>query len=215
MVLRTNKNYMDRSTMMDKHSLKSRARLVGRGLRMLVTLGVLTLLSSCELLPLRPQSETDAMEQPLPDAPGTVNQRMLRAFVEQGLSAEESGRGVIVYLTEFYFDFDRADIVDGARDKIRSIALEVNKEYARDRKLLIEGHTDSIGPKQYNLLLSRTRAESVQEELVYSRIPIDRINVYGFGEAAPIAPNKNPDGTDNPDGRARNRRVEFIILNPE
>jgi outer membrane protein OmpA-like peptidoglycan-associated protein len=76
----------------------------------------------------------------------------------------------------------------------------------------VEGHTDSVGSPSYNLDLSRRRAEAVHAALV--RLLAGRptqFEVRGFGATRPIAPNRNPDGSDNPKGRQRNRRVTVAI----
>jgi outer membrane protein OmpA-like peptidoglycan-associated protein len=76
----------------------------------------------------------------------------------------------------------------------------------------VEGHTDSVGSPSYNLDLSRRRAEAVHAALVrlLAGRPT-RFQVRGFGASRPIAPNRNPDGSDNPKGRQRNRRVTVAI----
>jgi outer membrane protein OmpA-like peptidoglycan-associated protein len=74
-----------------------------------------------------------------------------------------------------------------------------------DAKIIIEGHTDDLGPADYNSLLSEERALSVKTYLInHFRISPGRVMIKGSGEARPIAPN------DTPDGRSLNRRVEFI-----
>jgi outer membrane protein OmpA-like peptidoglycan-associated protein/tetratricopeptide (TPR) repeat protein len=70
----------------------------------------------------------------------------------------------------------------------------------------IDGHTDSVGSDAYNLKLSQARAQSVVEYLVKHGIPRERLVAKGFGETKPVAPNTTPEG------RAKNRRVEFRIL---
>jgi outer membrane protein OmpA-like peptidoglycan-associated protein len=65
----------------------------------------------------------------------------------------------------------------------------------------------------YNLALSRRRAETVARELIGQGLHRERVTIQAYGEARPVAPNLNPDGTDNPAGRARNRRVEAVIRN--
>jgi outer membrane protein OmpA-like peptidoglycan-associated protein len=79
-------------------------------------------------------------------------------------------------------------------------------------KVLIEGHTDSKGSPDLNLELSKRRAEAVKDWLVKKkRIPKSIITTRGFGETKPVAPNTNPDGSDNPQGRQQNRRVEITV----
>ena len=69
----------------------------------------------------------------------------------------------------------------------------------------IDGHTDNLGDPQLNLRLSEQRAESVKSELVKRGLPSSRLEVQGFGETQPMSPN------DTKAGRAKNRRVEFIV----
>lgn len=72
-------------------------------------------------------------------------------------------------------------------------------------KIIIEGHTDNLGPDDYNSVLSEERAQSVKTHLInHFKISPDRVMIKGAGEARPLAPN------DTPDGRSLNRRVEFI-----
>ena len=71
--------------------------------------------------------------------------------------------------------------------------------------VLVEGHTDNVGDKRFNQRLSEERAAAVREALVKRGVDGDRLATRGFGETRPVAPNKSPAG------RAKNRRVEFII----
>lgn len=72
--------------------------------------------------------------------------------------------------------------------------------------LKLEGHTDSTGDANFNLTLSKKRAEAVKNYLIGKGIPASRISAEGFGSSKPIADNKTSDG------RAKNRRVEFKII---
>ncbi len=103
-------------------------------------------------------------------------------------------------------------------DKLTAAAqadLQDTAKLIRDRAkgvVRVEGHTDSIGTQAYNLPLSQRRAQAVRDAL--AQLLSDRptqFSVKGFGASKPIAPNKNPDGSDNPKGRARNRRVTVAI----
>ncbi len=76
----------------------------------------------------------------------------------------------------------------------------------------MSSHTDSIASNDYNLALSQRRAESTVRYLVNKGIAQERLVAKGYGESKPIAPNSNRDGTDNPEGRQKNRRTEFKIL---
>ncbi|MGZ4089526.1 MAG: OmpA family protein, partial [Bacteroidia bacterium] len=76
----------------------------------------------------------------------------------------------------------------------------------------IQSHTDSKGSDQYNEKLSQKRAESVVNYLIGKGINPLRLKAKGYGESKPIAPNENSDGSDNPEGRAQNRRTDFKII---
>jgi outer membrane protein OmpA-like peptidoglycan-associated protein len=78
--------------------------------------------------------------------------------------------------------------------------------------VLIEGHTDGKGTHAYNMTLSDKRAASVKSWLVQNGgVVASRITTRGWGETKPVAPNKKPDGSDDPAGRQKNRRVEITI----
>jgi OmpA-OmpF porin, OOP family len=76
----------------------------------------------------------------------------------------------------------------------------------------IQSHTDSKGSESYNIKLSQKRSESVVKYLVSKGIDPRRLRAKGYGESLPLVPNDNPDGTDNPSGRAKNRRTDFKII---
>jgi outer membrane protein OmpA-like peptidoglycan-associated protein len=82
----------------------------------------------------------------------------------------------------------------------------------KNMKLEIGAHTDSKGTDAYNVKLSDARAKSVVDYLIEHGITADRLMSKGYGESKPIADNTNADGSDNPDGRQKNRRTEFKIL---
>ena len=144
----------------------------------------------------------------------TDNQKLAGILQDGGLVTEETDRGLVIYLPALFFDYGSSTLITEAQDKIRYIGNTVNQDFSQNRAILIEGHTDSKGNDEYNLELSKQRALSVADELVFSQVSADRIQTQWYGETAPIAPNSNDDGSDNPEGRAKNRRVEFIILNP-
>ena len=77
--------------------------------------------------------------------------------------------------------------------------------------VLIEGYADAVGPESFNLELSRERAKAVRDYLVEHGIVADRLRAVGRGEIEPLAPNARDDGSDNPEGRAVNRRVELSV----
>jgi len=75
----------------------------------------------------------------------------------------------------------------------------------------ISGHTDSRGADDYNLKLSLNRAKSVVSWLKKRKVSGKRMTAVGYGETKAIAPNENPDGSDNPEARQMNRRIELTI----
>jgi OOP family OmpA-OmpF porin len=78
----------------------------------------------------------------------------------------------------------------------------------------VAGHTDAIGTAEYNQGLSERRARAVYDYLTSHGVDASRISgPNGYGETRPIAPNTNADGSDNPEGRARNRRTELNVQN--
>jgi OOP family OmpA-OmpF porin len=102
-----------------------------------------------------------------------------------------------------YFDFDKADIKPESEPAIKEIAklIQDNKEL----KLYVVGHTDNVGTIDYNMKLSKARADAVMKELITKyNISSQRLKAYGIGSLAPVASNK----TD--EGRAKNRRVELV-----
>ncbi len=140
------------------------------------------------------------------------NRELLDELKKQNLEARETERGVVVNLPDVLFEFGKANLTIGARDKARDIA-DVLANQAKGRRVSIEGHTDSIGSDAANQSLSERRANSVASALESEGVGKDRISTTGYGKRYPVAPNKNTDGTDNPSGRAKNRRVEVIIEN--
>lgn len=140
------------------------------------------------------------------------NRQLIEELKRQNLEARETDRGVVVNLPDVLFEFGRADLTGDARAKIRTISDVLNNQ-AQGRRVSVEGHTDSIGSEAANQRLSERRAENVVMELENSGVSPQRITAKGFGERYPVAPNSNSDGTDNPAGRAKNRRVEVVIEN--
>jgi outer membrane protein OmpA-like peptidoglycan-associated protein len=106
------------------------------------------------------------------------------------------------------FDFDKADLKPAAEPALQRL-LELTR--ARAGAILVEGHTDAKGSQPYNLGLSQRRADSVKAWLVTHGTATGRIGTKGWGASKPEAPNTKPDGSDDPDGRQKNRRVTVTI----
>lgn len=78
----------------------------------------------------------------------------------------------------------------------------------------LRGHSDSRGSDGDNKVASRIRAEKVRDYLIEKGVDKARISIVALGEARPAAPNAKQDGSDDPEGRARNRRVEAVVAMP-
>lgn len=116
-----------------------------------------------------------------------------------------------IVIKNIYFEFDKWDITDSSKLSLDSTLLPL---LIANPNLIVEvsSHTDSKGSDKYNATLSQKRAESVVNYLVSKEVLKDRLLAKGYGETAPIAPNENSDGSDNPEGRAKNRRTEFRVI---
>ncbi|WP_179954059.1 OmpA family protein [Denitrobaculum tricleocarpae] len=104
-----------------------------------------------------------------------------------------------------------SSLTPAARSLLQKLATIVNSSEFDTRVLTIEGHTDSVGRESYNLKLSTQRAEVVGQELVFNQVRADRITTIGYGESRPVASNTKPDGSPDPQGQAKNRRVDIVI----
>jgi outer membrane protein OmpA-like peptidoglycan-associated protein len=111
---------------------------------------------------------------------------------------------VTIVLNNIFFDFDKSTLKPESYPELNRI-IQLMKERS-GMQIEISGHADATGPQPYNLTLSERRARAVVQYLTREGIKSERISVQFFGESKPVAPNTTPDG------RRRNRRVEFKIL---
>ncbi len=127
------------------------------------------------------------------------------------LGAKTTQKEIRVSLSgDVLFDFDKWEIKKAAEKTLYKLVKAINGLNVKE--VLIEGYTDSKGSESYNLTLSKRRAEAVRAWLIEKgKLKDLKIITKGYGEAHPVAPNTNPDGSDNPTGRALNRRVEIYI----
>jgi len=109
----------------------------------------------------------------------------------------------IIVMNNIFFDFDKSELKEESFPELNRI-LQFLKE--ADIEIAISGHTDNIGPEEYNMGLSDRRANSVQQYFIKNGIAEERIELKFFGETKPIETN------DTREGRSKNRRVEFEIL---
>jgi outer membrane protein OmpA-like peptidoglycan-associated protein len=119
------------------------------------------------------------------------------------LQAKQTDRGVVVTLGDVLFDTGKSTLKPGATSAIGRLANFLSQN--SNTKVLIEGHTDSVGSDDYNIGLSERRARAVATELEARGIPESQIQTLGRGKDMPVATN----GT--PEGRQQNRRVEIVF----
>lgn len=138
----------------------------------------------------RAQTEAESLRQQLED-----------------MEATQTQRGMVLTLGDVLFDLNKATLQRPAQSVIARLAGFL-REYP-DRRVRVEGYTDSTGSDEYNRQLSEERARAVQQALVDQGVAADRIETQGFGEQYPVASNEDPAG------RARNRRVEIVVSDEE
>jgi outer membrane protein OmpA-like peptidoglycan-associated protein len=152
-----------------------------------------------------PDSDLDRRRS---DASSDLERRVSATLTD--LDAQVSGGDTVISLPDHVlFDFDRHELRPEATPTLDRIAEAV--DYFAPAPVRVAGHTDARGSTQHNQGLSERRARSVLDHLVGAGVDPDRLTAEGHGETRPVAPNQRPDGSDDPDGRARNRRVEVVI----
>ena len=122
----------------------------------------------------------------------------------ENLQLRQTESGVVVTLGDVLFASGETGLVEGARSSLEEVVDLLQTE--PEKKIRVEGHTDASGESATNLSLSEQRAQAVADTLIDLGVAADRITVIGMGEDFPIASNEDPEG------RARNRRVDVILL---
>jgi len=117
---------------------------------------------------------------------------------------------VVTLPAEALFDFDRDHLRPDAAAALLAALGDKPTHQDPGKLVQVRGHTDSKGSSAYNQDLSERRAAAIRD-LLEKRYPNlnGLVDAKGFGESRPIAPNEHPDGSDDPAGRARNRRVDI------
>jgi OOP family OmpA-OmpF porin len=113
-------------------------------------------------------------------------------------------------LSNIYYAYNSSELNEDSKE-----TLDLLYTILQDNESLVfelSSHTDSIGSKGYNERLSQKRAQACVDYLLEKGISEDQLIAKGYGESKPIAPNTSSDGTDNPEGRAKNRRTEYRII---
>lgn len=129
----------------------------------------------------------------------------------EDLKVKETDQEIRIELAaDVLFDFDKADIRPAAQAALHQ-AAEIIRERSKST-VRIEGHTDSKGNDAYNQKLSERRANSVKVWLTGKEgLGNLQFVTQGFGAKKPVVPNTKPDGSDDPEGRQKNRRVEIVL----
>ncbi len=157
------------------------------------------------------------------DPPDTIPPNAKRTVLDLRYTVENIGGRVedlrvketpteyrIELAADVLFDFDKWDIKPAAAAVLARAAAFIGQHAVGPVR--IEGHTDAKGTDSYNRRLSERRGESVKAWLAGpGGLGTLTFTTKGFGATRPVAPNTKPDGSDDPDGRQKNRRVEIII----
>jgi outer membrane protein OmpA-like peptidoglycan-associated protein len=155
----------------------------------------------------RPAKPAEATAPP----PATAHKPMSLAELETALHTEKTDRGRrLVLPADALFQSKQGELDDAAVTPLTTLTALV--EAVRPREIVVVGHTDSVGDDDANLSLSKQRAHAVAAWLA-AHDPKARPHFVeeGFGRTRPVAPNHNADGSDNPEGRAANRRIEIFL----
>jgi outer membrane protein OmpA-like peptidoglycan-associated protein len=140
---------------------------------------------------------------------GVSGRTEMLAAALQSLGAKKVGMEVRIALSsDVLFDFDKDVLRAEAAPALEKVAVVI-QSYP-NATVTIEGHSDNVGADAYNQALSERRAASVRAWLTSHHVTA-AISTKGWGESKPVVPNTKPDGSDDPDGRQKNRRVEIVV----
>jgi outer membrane protein OmpA-like peptidoglycan-associated protein len=132
-------------------------------------------------------------------ATGTGN-----VFYSPIVKSAKGGESIVLY-----FEFDKSELHPRALHQLDIISSLLKSDPAR--KMRITGHSDALGTDDYNVRLSAARAKNVRDRLLQLGVSATQIVTAGVGSKAPLDPDRRADGSDNPDGRSRNRRTEIYL----
>ena len=124
--------------------------------------------------------------------------------------AEKQKDKHILFHENIYFKLESAELSDASKGALDKLIEELKANPSWHVNSV--GHTDNTGSVRYNKLLSVLRAEAVKTYLYNRGIDFKRIHAFGMGSDQPVAENLAADGSDNPTGRAANRRVEIQLV---
>jgi outer membrane protein OmpA-like peptidoglycan-associated protein/tetratricopeptide (TPR) repeat protein len=168
------------------------------------------------LAAIRPVSEevieplVEEVEEVKEEAVKEVTEEVVKEVVEE-VKPEPEPR--VVFLRAIFFDFDKYSLTSQAKTTLDNL-YDIMKLFP-EMHILASGHTDAIGTDAYNMNLSKNRANSAIGYLKIKGVEAGRLQIKALGETEHIAINRNPDGSDSPEGRKLNRRVEFRVIKPD
>jgi outer membrane protein OmpA-like peptidoglycan-associated protein len=137
----------------------------------------------------------------------------LEALKKELKARETEGRLTMNLQGDVLFDYGKSELRPEAESALEKVAVVISQ--FPESNVLILGYTDAKGPADANLVLSQKRAAAVKRWLVKKgAVTETKISTEGLGEKHPVAENKNADGSDNPEGRQQNRRVEITVEKP-
>jgi|SRR3954452_15075717 OOP family OmpA-OmpF porin len=155
----------------------------------------------------RAQATASVVDIELP----VVDLVLTSSSLDDSVKTGETDKQIKVTLAaDVLFKFDKAALSPRARSRIAEVADRIRE--SKPSTIHVDGYTDSKGSNAYNLGLSKRRAEAVKAALVKALGgQAGTLVTVGHGEADPVAPNTNKDGSDNAKGRALNRRVTITF----
>jgi outer membrane protein OmpA-like peptidoglycan-associated protein len=155
-----------------------------------------------DLASARKQLETEKAAREAAEA--KAKDMLAKLAAANAAAVKEEPRGTVITLAGgVLFASNKSQLLPGAQTSLAQIAEAIKSQ--DDKKVLIEGHTDSRGSDATNQALSKARADSVASFLISNGVPQDRVTTAGLGPSRPVADNATPEG------RANNRRVEIVI----
>jgi outer membrane protein OmpA-like peptidoglycan-associated protein len=116
-----------------------------------------------------------------------------------------------IYLKDILFEFNNYELQPSSKEYLEKILRFMINDQGLQLKIV--GYADALGNENYNMILSKKRAQSVANYFTANQIDNNRLLISGKGEKDPVAVNSNQDGTDNPEGRRYNRRVVITPIN--
>jgi outer membrane protein OmpA-like peptidoglycan-associated protein len=152
----------------------------------------------------------------LPSVPDEIKEKVLSGVSANAVQArDEAGILVVVFLiqSDTLFAVGSAALSEPATATLDGLAGNIKGQWPA-APVQVRGHTDATGSATANQTLSEQRASNVAAHLSTRGIDRAKVTSIGLGSTLPVVLEKNPDGSDNPNGRRENRRVELVVRIP-